>query len=120
MKDYLSYKQYLGSVHFSNSDKVFYGKIEGIQDLITFEADNVKDLEQNFRMAVLDYLETCKSLNKTPEKSYKGSFNVRVSRDTHKSISRLAIRYGLNLNELVKLSLKYTLKNEDVVLGDTI
>lgn len=120
MKDYLSYKQYLGSVHFSNSDKVFYGKIEGINDLVTFEADNVKDLEQNFKMAVLDYLETCKSLNKTPEKSYKGSFNVRVSSDTHKSISRLAIRYGLNLNELVKLSLKYTLKNEDIVLGNTI
>jgi predicted HicB family RNase H-like nuclease len=120
MKDYLSYKQYLGSVHFSNSDKVFYGKIEGINDLVTFEADNVKDLEQNFKMAVLDYLETCKSLNKTPEKSYKGSFNVRVSSDTHKSISRLAIQYGLNLNELVKLSLKYTLKNEDIVLGNTI
>lgn len=120
MKDFLSYKQYLGSVHFSNADKVFYGKIEGINDLVNFEADNVRDLENNFRMAVIDYIDTCKSLNKIPEKSYKGVFNVRVSSETHKSVSRLAVQYGMNLNELVKKSLNYTLKNEEQVLGGSI
>ena len=50
MKDFLSYKQYLGSVHFSNADKIFYGKIEGINDLVNFEADNVRDLEKNFQI----------------------------------------------------------------------
>ena len=94
--------------------------MEGINDLVNFEADDVRDLENNFRMAVIDYIDTCKSLNKIPEKSYKGVFNVRVSSDTHKSVSRLAVQYGMNLNELVKKSLNYTLKNEEQVLGDSI
>ena len=94
--------------------------MEGINDLVNFEADDVRDLENNFRMAVIDYIDTCKSLNKIPEKSYKGVFNVRVSSDTHKSVSRLSVQYGMNLNELVKKSLNYTLKNEEQVLGDSI
>ena len=32
MKDVLSYKGFIGSVHFSADDKVFYGKIEGIDE----------------------------------------------------------------------------------------
>ena len=94
--------------------------MEGINDLVNFEADDVRDLENNFRMAVIDYIDTCKYLNKIPEKSYKGVFNVRVSSDTHKSVSRLAVQYGMNLNELVKKSLNYTLKNEEQVLDGSI
>ena len=94
--------------------------MEGINDIVNFEADDVRDLENNFRMAVIDYIDTCKSLNKIPEKSYKGVFNVRVSSDTHKSVSRLAVQYGMNLNELVKKSLNYTLKNEEQVLDGSI
>jgi predicted HicB family RNase H-like nuclease len=44
MKDVLTYKSFIGSVHFSNSDKVFHGKLEGINDLITFEGRSVSEL----------------------------------------------------------------------------
>lgn len=36
MKDFLEYKDYLGSVHFNADDEIFYGKIECIDDLISF------------------------------------------------------------------------------------
>jgi predicted HicB family RNase H-like nuclease len=39
--DVLTYKGFTGSVHFSSEDDVFFGKIEGINDLITFEGDRV-------------------------------------------------------------------------------
>jgi predicted HicB family RNase H-like nuclease len=78
MKDVLTYKGFIGSVHFSNSDKVFHGKLEGINDLITFEGRNVSELTTAFRGAVNDYLELCKEAGKNPERSYKGSFNVRI------------------------------------------
>ena len=55
MKDVLKYKDYIGSAHYSAEDESFYGKLEGIEDLITFEADNVKDLKSAFREAVLLY-----------------------------------------------------------------
>jgi predicted HicB family RNase H-like nuclease len=30
MKDIINYKGFIGSVHFSSDDSIFYGKIEGI------------------------------------------------------------------------------------------
>jgi len=118
MKDHLTYKGYLASVHYSNEDKVFFGKVEGVSDLISFEADNVKDLEKSFQEAVEDYVQTCKEQGKNPEKSYRGVFNVRVPKETHRSLSRLAVEYGINLNDLVKKSLDFTLANQQQVLKD--
>jgi len=55
MKDKLKFKDFIGSVHFSAADEVFYGKIEGINDLVTFEASTVAKLKASFREAVQDY-----------------------------------------------------------------
>ena len=38
MKDCLQYKGYSGTIQFSTDDKVFFGKLEAINDLVTFEA----------------------------------------------------------------------------------
>jgi len=116
MKDYLEYEGYLGSVGYCAEDKVFYGKLEGINDLVNFEADNVKDLEAGFKEAVNDYLETCRELGKDPEKTYKGVFNVRVPSATHRKISMMAAKKGIKLNDLVNRSLDYLINNEDKVL----
>jgi len=84
MKDILLYKDYLGSVHFNAEDEIFYGKIEGIDDLISFEGSSVKELKKAFEDSVNDYLELCSKAGKKLEKSYKGSFNVRISPEIHK------------------------------------
>ena len=69
MKDCLQHKGYSGTVQFSTDEKVFFGKLEGINDLVTFEGNNVRALENSFIDAVEDYLETCKKLGKEPEKA---------------------------------------------------
>ena len=84
MKDILTYKGYIGTVHFSAEDDVFYGKIEGIRDLVSFEGQSVDELKKAFQEAVEDYLEFCKQIGKRPEKSYKGSFNIRISPEIHR------------------------------------
>ena len=48
MKDILTYKGFMGTVHFSAEDKVFHGKIEGIDDLVTFEGKSVDELIKAF------------------------------------------------------------------------
>ena len=106
MKDVLTYKDFTGSVHFSAADKVFHGKIEGISDLIMFEGQSVAELTTAFHEAVEDYLELCKEVGKEPEKSYKGSFNVRVSFDLHRKAVEKAIRLGISLNQLVQKALE--------------
>lgn len=52
----LTYKGYVGSVSFSEKDKVFFGKIEGINGLVNFEGESVKELTEAFHEAVDDYL----------------------------------------------------------------
>ncbi|MDR7372438.1 type II toxin-antitoxin system HicB family antitoxin [Flavobacterium aquidurense] len=115
MKNYLEYNGYIGTVEFSAEDKIFFGKIHGINDLVTFEGTSVTDLEKSFQDSVLDYLETCKTLNKVPDKVFKGSFNVRVSQELHQKTALLASKRGLNLNEVVKEALSYLVNHEEVL-----
>ena len=56
MKDVLNYKGFIGSVHFSADDTVFYGKVEGINDLVTFEGDSVTGLTDAFQVAVDEHI----------------------------------------------------------------
>jgi Uncharacterized protein encoded in hypervariable junctions of pilus gene clusters len=113
MNDILQYNNFYASVHFSADDEVFHGKILGIDDLVSFEGESVKDLKQAFKYAVEDYLETCEAIGKEPEKTYKGSFNVRVPSTLHKEASIFAAVHDMTLNEFVKVALSFTLRRKD-------
>ncbi|MFD1258068.1 type II toxin-antitoxin system HicB family antitoxin [Mucilaginibacter terrae] len=115
MNDILKYKDYHASVHFSTNDEVFYGKILGVNDLISFEGSSVTELKTAFEEAVEDYLETCNAIGKHPDKSYKGTFNVRVSSFLHKEASLFAAAHNLTLNEFVKVALSFTLQHKEDV-----
>jgi predicted HicB family RNase H-like nuclease len=80
----LQYKDYSATVPFSNKDDVFYGKAIDINELITFEGALVKKFKKAFRAAIDDYLLPCKELSKTPDKTYKGSFDVQSSSEFYK------------------------------------
>lgn len=117
MKNYLEYKDYIGTVNYANEDSIFYGKIEGINDLVLFEGASVNELKKGFEDAVTDYLETCKELGKEPNKAYKGVFNVRTSKNVHKKISEIALKNNLKMNDLINKALNYLVDNEDVILS---
>jgi predicted HicB family RNase H-like nuclease len=70
----VEYKEFIGSVNYSDADECFFGKIEGINDLVTFEGSSVKELKKVFRQAVDDYLELCKQAGKEPYRVCKGFF----------------------------------------------
>ncbi len=106
MKDVLKYKEYLGTVHYSSEDEVFYGKIEGVEDLVSFEGRNVKELKEAFSMAVEDYIELCESTGKSAEKTYKGSFNIRIKPEIHRKAARKSVEMGISLNQLVEKAMQ--------------
>ena len=87
MSDLLSYKNYNGTVEFSKEDNCLFGKVIGIKSLISYEGASVKELEQDFHNAVDEYLEDCKERNIEPEQPYKGTFNVRISPELHRTIA---------------------------------
>lgn len=67
MNNTIQYKGYIGSVEFSEEDGIFYGRVKGIRSLISYEGKNAKELLDDFRGAVDDYLENCEAEGKEPE-----------------------------------------------------
>jgi len=101
MRDILNYKGFIGSVHFSSDDNVFFGKLEGITDLVTFEGETVKELTDAFHYVVDEHIKDCENENIAAEKSYKGSFNVRLTPELHRRIAISAKMRGESINKFV-------------------
>ena len=110
MTDKLKFNDFIGSVHFSSEDEVFYGRIEGINDLVTFEASTVNKLKKAFKEAVEDYIELCKETGKEAFKSFKGSFNVRLNPELHSKAFEHATLEGKTLNQFVKEAIEQKLR----------
>lgn len=106
MKDVISYNGFVGMVHFSAEDDVFHGKLEGVNDLITFEGQSVEELKKAFQDAVEGYLIICKEIGKDPHKSYKGSFNIRINPDLHQFASQKSTEEGVSLNQLIERAIQ--------------
>ncbi len=102
----IEYKEFIGSVNYSDGDECFYGKIEGINDLVTFEGGSVKELKKVFQQAVNDYLSLCAEAGKEPYKSVKGSFNVRIEPKLHYDAIYTALKKGMSLNQFVAEAIK--------------
>ena len=110
MKDALTYKEFIGLIYFSSKDDIFYGKVEGINDLVNFEGKSVLELKKNFKEAVEEYLKLCKKVKKEPIKSLKGSFNVRITPELHQKAYKLALLEGISLNQFVQKSIENEVK----------
>ena len=98
----LKYKDFYGSVEYSANDECFFGKIIGTTDLVTFEGESVAILKKAFNEAVEDYLILCKETGKEAQKTYKGSFNVRISPELHRRTAILAKKRNMSLNSFVE------------------
>lgn len=106
MKDRMHYKEYYGSVHFDDEALLFYGKIEFIRVLVSYEATNAKDLRRSFEEAVDDYLELCSTQGIEPETPFKGSLNIRLGSDLHRRVAIAAERNHTSLNKFITDTLK--------------
>lgn len=104
--DLLRYKGYSARPEYSAEDRIFYGKILGISDLVDFQSENAKDLEEEFHKAVDDYLEFCAEIGKQPQKEYSGLFNVRIPPELHREVSAFAQAEGVTLNKAVEQAIR--------------
>jgi predicted HicB family RNase H-like nuclease len=112
MKDLMKYKNFTSTVHFSAEDEVFYGKVIGIDDSITFEGQSVKELKKAFKEAIDDYLLLCAQAGKDPHKSYKGSFNVRIKPEIHKKAAYKSMQLGISLNQFVEQAITKSISKD--------
>lgn len=106
MNNTIQYKGYIGSVEFSEKDCIFYGKVQGIRSLISYEGENARELLADFHGAVDEYLQICLAEGKEPETAFKGSFNVRISPALHKKLFLYTTAHQMSLNKYIEQTLE--------------
>lgn len=62
LKQTMTDKGCVGSVEFSDEDGVFFGKVQGVRSLISYEEETREALQADFREAVDAYLELCQEI----------------------------------------------------------
>jgi len=102
----MHYKGYSGSIEYSEEDGVFHGKVIGIKSLLSFEGDSVHLIKEDFHNAVDEYLDFCKENGHTPERPFKGSFNVRIAPDLHRQLALYSSSNGKSLNSTVEEAIR--------------
>ena len=102
MNNTMEYKGYIGSIEFSEEDDLFFGKVQGIRSLISYEGSDAKELVSDFHGAIDDYLSLCADEGKAPETAYKGSLNIRLGGDLHKRAAVYAIGHQQSLNSFIE------------------
>lgn len=113
MKNTMEYKGYVGSVEFSEIDGVFFGKVMGVRALLSYEGTTAQELVNDFHEVVDEYLGLCEALGKTPEKAYKGSFNVRISPELHQKAAVYATMNQVSLNSVVEEALEGFVRSKE-------
>jgi len=101
MKNAMSYKGYTARIEFDALDRIFFGRLAGIRDIITFHGKTVDELEIAFKEAVDDYLATCAKLGDAPNKPYSGKLTLRIPPSVHAAIATAAETSGKSLNKWV-------------------
>ena len=106
MSDMLEYKGYNGTVEYSDADKILYGKVLGVKGYMSYIGDSLESLRKDFEEMIDDYLEECAEDGVEPQKPYKGSFNVRISPELHRTIALYSASRGQTLNSTVEEALQ--------------
>ena len=95
----MTYQLYSARIEYDDADGIFFGRIAGIRDGVTFHAETVEGLRAAFREAVDDYTETCRASGKEPQKAYSGQMMFRVDPEVHRRAALAAELSGKSLNQ---------------------
>ena len=111
MENILKYNDFIASIKYSEEDEAFIGRIEGINSVVSFEGQSVKELKDAFKEAVESYLDFCRRKGiSEPQKSYTGVFNVRIDANLHRTAAIAAKTNGSTLNAFVKKAIERSLE----------
>nr|VFJ51038.1 MAG: hypothetical protein BECKFW1821A_GA0114235_10306 [Candidatus Kentron sp. FW]VFJ66915.1 MAG: hypothetical protein BECKFW1821B_GA0114236_11236 [Candidatus Kentron sp. FW] len=73
----MTYKGYAANIEYSDDDECFIGHIAGIKDRVGFHGESVAELKEAFHEATEDYLDTCATVGKEPQKPQPGKSGTK-------------------------------------------
>ncbi len=101
MNGMMEYRGYHAKVEYSPEDGAFVGRVFGIADTLVFDGQSVEELQAMFHASIDDYLDLCQEIGKSPDREYRGTFNVRVSPELHREAALAADAMDISLNQFV-------------------
>jgi len=107
------YKGYYSYPKYNTHDNMFWGKLEGINDSISFEGTTENELKAAFVEAVDDYLDTCQRNEMTPKLPFQGCFEIIIEPEIHKKVVLCAANQEISLNQVIETALKGYLASVD-------
>jgi predicted HicB family RNase H-like nuclease len=99
----LKYKDYSGTVEYSEKDNCLFGKVIGMnKNIISYEGKTVEELKADFEAGIDLYLESCQERGIKPQKPYSGSLNIRIPSELHSQLALKAQMTGRSINAIIK------------------
>ncbi len=98
----LHYKGYTGSVDYSEEDKIFFGRVAGIRDIISYEGETSAELEQDFRDGIDDYLKNCEICGQQPNKPFADEIKIKTTPEFHEKVYLKALKNGKSVDDFVQ------------------
>ena len=102
----MNYKDFVGVVEIDTEDRMLYGKVVGLKDVIGFEGASFEELEASFHRAVDGYLEVCAEEGKEPEKPYSGKILIRTDPELHREVVYASAAAHMSMNQWLEKTLK--------------
>ena len=102
----LVYKGYTGHVEYDPESKTLHGTVLDLRDVITFESTSAKDIEEEFRRSVDEYLKLCAELGRDPEKPFSGRLVLRMTPALHRKVHNQAQGDGVSINQWIVSALE--------------
>ena len=98
----MEYKGFKAKVEYSADDELFWGRLLGVDDIVTFEGKSVRELKRAMKDSVEFYLDICAQSGHEPRKKYSGKLLLRLTPELHGEIADAAAASGKSINEWSK------------------
>ncbi len=99
----MEYKGYQASVTFDEHDQILVGKVVNVPHaFIAFDAKDVEQLYEEFKLSIDAYLEACEKTGRKPKKPFSGKMMIRTTPDIHSLVTARAKTEGISINKFVE------------------
>lgn len=102
-KNKMEYKGYLAAVEFDDSTNALHGRVinSGPYPIATFEATDTKQLRQEFRRSIDEYLAWCEEDGVEPKQPFSGKLNLRLGSELHATVAQAAASREMSINSWI-------------------
>lgn len=71
----MKYKEYEAVIEYDEEDRLYFGRVINIEDVIVFDGLSVDELEQSFQQVIDEYLVDNQARNKQPNRPFSNQVN---------------------------------------------